>query len=82
MSPYLKWLIAVIVIAAAVLILAPVVIHAIQNRDFQRQVEGKQPMRELKEDQSLPQEPSSHPELDAVASRIKAESMQNLIGPK
>lgn len=61
----------------------PIVLRMIQDRDFKRQVEGKKPMRELGENESIPQEEQPiNPAAEAEAARARATSMQNLMGPK
>lgn len=83
MNGYKFYLILTLVIAAAVFILAPIVLRMIQDRDFKRQVEGKKPMRELGENESIPQdEQPINPAAEAEAARARATSMQNLMGPK
>lgn len=83
MNGYKFYLILTLVIAAAVFILAPIVLRMIQDRDFKRQVEGKKPMRELGENESIPQEEQPiNPAAEAEAARARATSMQNLMGPK
>lgn len=83
MNGYKFYLILTLVIAAAVFILAPIVLRMIQDRDFKRQVEGKKPLRELGENESIPQEEQPiNPAAEAEAARARATSMQNLMGPK
>lgn len=83
MNGYKFYLILTLVIAAAVFILASIVLRMIQDRDFKRQVEGKKPMRELGEKESIPQEEQPiNPAAEAEAARARATSMQNLMGPK
>lgn len=69
MNEYKFWLIVTVVVVLAVLILFPVVKKAIQDRDFKRQMEGKQPMREMKET-SRTEEPQFNAEMEAERARM------------
>lgn len=69
MNEYQFWLIVVVLVTLAVLILFPVIKKYLQDRDFKRQVEGKQPMREMKET-SRTEDPKLNAELEAERARM------------
>ncbi|MCQ2441776.1 MAG: hypothetical protein MJ077_01410 [Oscillospiraceae bacterium] len=69
MNEYQFWLIVVVLVTLAVLILFPVIKKYLQDRDFKRQVEGKQPMREMKEP-SRTEDPKLNAELEAERARM------------
>ena len=66
-----QWLILVIVIVIAV----PVVRRILQDRDFNRQIQGKRPMRQIKKDQDVPASASAvSPELESELEMYRHEA--------
>ncbi len=82
MMSYRFWLIVVIVAALALGILIPVVKHLVQNRDFKRQVEGKQPIRTAPEESRRTMDQAPNTEADLAMMAAKARRIQDCMGPK
>lgn len=79
MNDYQFWLIVTVVVVLAVLILFPVVKKSIQDRDFKRQAEGKQPMRQM-EETSRTEEPQFSAEMEAERARMAGQIRRDATG--
>ena len=78
----MKWLIVTAVIVVVVLIAVPLVIRKLQDRDYQRQINGEIPMREAEETTARSENASVSPEMQAEAARMRGTITGNSIGPK
>ena len=79
-----EWLILIAVIAVAVGVGAPLLGRFIRRRDFDAQVSGKKPTRQLGENDRPPADKDQAPQTEYERLKYEAElkSKQNLIGPK
>lgn len=81
MNTALIYLLIVILIVA----LAPVLLHTIQNRDFKRQIDGKQELRtsdKITAPQNQSLDASVQLELDKAIADTKVIAGMNAAGPK
>lgn len=71
----IAWIIVIVVLLIAV----PVVFSLLRQRDFRRQVEGKRPLRTLKENEPAPsgEKPALSPEMEAEKTICEMKSKSN-----
>ena len=79
-----EWLILIAVIAVAVGVGAPLLGRFIRRKDFDAQVNGKKPTRQLEESDrpATDKNETQQTEYERIKYEAELKSKQNLIGPK
>lgn len=74
----LEWALLVVVLV----IFVPVIFSVLRKWDYNRQVEGKYPIRKFDEDRPIPEKKPFNANAEAEQAIAKMKSCQNMFGPK